>query len=319
MRSLRIYLAGALTLEEGDSLIEEARLPSPGGRTAFAYLTLERRRSVPPEELAAALWPEGRPGAWREALRDLVAELSALLDEMNSVSLSADVPRYRLVLPPDAWVDVEDAARALDEAEGAVRSGHHRDAIAPATVAAIIGRRPFLPGEQGPWVETARDRHRLLRVRALEALGTASLHTGEESAAVQYAVEALGAEPLRETSVRLLMRAHAAAGNRGEALRAYEQCRQRLHAELHTSPSPETERLASEIRGEQDADVLTPREREVAALLAEGLTNREIAETLVISTQTAETHVKHILTKLGFTSRAQVAAWATARGLARPG
>ncbi|WTX00784.1 LuxR C-terminal-related transcriptional regulator (plasmid) [Streptomycetaceae bacterium NBC_01309] len=54
---------------------------------------------------------------------------------------------------------------------------------------------------------------------------------------------------------------------------------------------------------------LTPRERQIAALVAEGKTNREIAEQLVISPRTAETHVEHILTKLGFTSRTQVASW----------
>ncbi|MEV4681608.1 LuxR C-terminal-related transcriptional regulator [Streptomyces kurssanovii] len=54
------------------------------------------------------------------------------------------------------------------------------------------------------------------------------------------------------------------------------------------------------------ADVLTPREREVAALVAQGLSNREVAERLVISKRTADTHVEHILTKLGVTSRAQI-------------
>jgi DNA-binding CsgD family transcriptional regulator len=54
---------------------------------------------------------------------------------------------------------------------------------------------------------------------------------------------------------------------------------------------------------------LTPREWEVATLVAEGLTNREIAERLVITERTASTHMVHILTKLGFHSRAQIAAW----------
>ena len=54
---------------------------------------------------------------------------------------------------------------------------------------------------------------------------------------------------------------------------------------------------------------LTPREREIAVLVAEGLSNRDVASRLVISPRTAETHVEHILTKLGFTSRAQIAAW----------
>jgi DNA-binding NarL/FixJ family response regulator len=54
---------------------------------------------------------------------------------------------------------------------------------------------------------------------------------------------------------------------------------------------------------------LSPRETEVATLVAEGLTNRQIAERLVISERTAQNHVQHILTKLGFTTRSQIAAW----------
>ncbi|TQC41838.1 protein kinase [Rhodococcus sp. WS4] len=53
----------------------------------------------------------------------------------------------------------------------------------------------------------------------------------------------------------------------------------------------------------------TKRERQVADLIAEGLTNKEIATRLVISPRTAQGHVEHLLSKLGFTSRAQIAAW----------
>ncbi|MDQ0382250.1 ATP-binding protein [Amycolatopsis thermophila] len=56
---------------------------------------------------------------------------------------------------------------------------------------------------------------------------------------------------------------------------------------------------------------LTRREREIAHLVAEGLSNKQIATRLVIAQRTAETHVENILTKLGFTSRAQIAAWLT--------
>jgi DNA-binding CsgD family transcriptional regulator len=54
---------------------------------------------------------------------------------------------------------------------------------------------------------------------------------------------------------------------------------------------------------------LSPREAEVARLVAEGLTNRQIAARLIISERTAQNHVQHILTKLGFTTRSQIAAW----------
>ena len=59
------------------------------------------------------------------------------------------------------------------------------------------------------------------------------------------------------------------------------------------------------------AKPLTRREREIAGLVAEGLTNREIARRLFISERTAEGHVEQIRNKLGFTSRSQVASWAT--------
>ena len=57
---------------------------------------------------------------------------------------------------------------------------------------------------------------------------------------------------------------------------------------------------------------LTAREREVAALIAQGLSNRDIAARLVISARTAETHVQHIMVKLGLTARTQIAAWTAA-------
>lgn len=62
-----------------------------------------------------------------------------------------------------------------------------------------------------------------------------------------------------------------------------------------------------------DASGLSPREREVAALVAEGLTDREIAVRLVIGQRTAESHVQHILAKLGFRKRTQIATWVTRR------
>jgi len=60
---------------------------------------------------------------------------------------------------------------------------------------------------------------------------------------------------------------------------------------------------------------LSRREREVAALIAVGLSNRQIADELVISVATAERHVANILAKLGYRSRAQVATWAVDQGL----
>jgi non-specific serine/threonine protein kinase len=63
------------------------------------------------------------------------------------------------------------------------------------------------------------------------------------------------------------------------------------------------------------ADALSLREREVATLVTRGLSNREIAAELVITNKTAEAHVAHILNKLGFSKRVQIATWGMRRGL----
>nr|BAL56711.1 LuxR family transcriptional regulator [uncultured prokaryote] len=67
------------------------------------------------------------------------------------------------------------------------------------------------------------------------------------------------------------------------------------------------------------ARLLSARERQVAALVAGGRTNREIATELAISARTAETHVLNIFNKLGFRRRTEIAAWAVRQGLAEPG
>ena len=64
---------------------------------------------------------------------------------------------------------------------------------------------------------------------------------------------------------------------------------------------------------------LTAREREIAGLIAGGLSNREIANRLVISEGTVEVHVKHILSKLGYKSRSQVAAYIAHQQADAPG
>lgn len=60
------------------------------------------------------------------------------------------------------------------------------------------------------------------------------------------------------------------------------------------------------------AGVLRPRETEVARLVADGLSNKEIGARLFISERTVESHVRGIMNKLGFNSRSQIAGWMTA-------
>jgi DNA-binding NarL/FixJ family response regulator len=142
--------------------------------------------------------------------------------------------------------------------------------------------------------------------------------------------QATGARPM-------LWRTHAALGQLAqaqkhddEAAAEFSQARQ-LVAELAAQMSDETIRhnflqranaLIPPIRSPsprraaaKEFGGLTERERQVASLIAQGMSNREIAEALVVSERTVETHVANIFSKLGFTARTQIAAWAVERGL----
>jgi DNA-binding CsgD family transcriptional regulator len=82
-----------------------------------------------------------------------------------------------------------------------------------------------------------------------------------------------------------------------------------LSAEYPVSPPPLTD------RPDGDSAVLTAREQEVAALVAQGLTNRQIASELSISEHTVATHITNILKRLGLNSRSRLSAWVAERGL----
>ena len=88
-----------------------------------------------------------------------------------------------------------------------------------------------------------------------------------------------------------------------------------LDLDLEKPPARPTESEA--VAGTPNAGtVLSPRETEVASLIAQGLSNREIAGGLVITEKTAANHVEHIMAKLNLRSRAQIAVWAVRHGLA---
>lgn len=82
---------------------------------------------------------------------------------------------------------------------------------------------------------------------------------------------------------------------------------------------PAGDETAHQMPGYLASNPLSDREREVVILVAQGLSNAEIAERLVISPRTAETHVNHVLNKLGFSSRVQIAAWAVQKRLCTAG
>ena len=82
---------------------------------------------------------------------------------------------------------------------------------------------------------------------------------------------------------------------------------------LPTSPQPSPRKVAKQAYGG-----LTEREREVAVMVAQGKSSRAIADELIVSERTIEKHVERIMSRLGFTSRIQIATWVVEKGLLKP-
>jgi YVTN family beta-propeller protein len=247
---VRISLTGKVSIEANGRSLDEQRFPGRQGRLVFAYLLAEHGRPVPRGELAEALWGETPPATWEKAIAVLVSKLRALLEQCGvdgQTALTSAFGCYQLVLPDGVWIDVAAASENLEGARAALGAGDPADATERARAAAQLARRTFLPGEHGLWVEEKRRALHELLVRSIECLAEACLEAGEAGEAVVQAEEVTTLEPFRESGYRLLMRAHSAAGNNGEALRVYERCRVLLADELGAYPSPETEQIYLEI------------------------------------------------------------------------
>ena len=244
--TLRIFLAGRVAVEADGDVLDEGKLAGRQGRLVFAYLVAERGRPVPRDELAEALWGSAPPATWDKALTVIASKLRAGLSEVGvdgGTALTSAFGGYRLDLPEGSWVDVTVAEDAADAAEQALRADQLEAAKAGAASAVELLRQPFLPGETGTWVEAKRRELADVQGRALNVLAEACLRLGDAPEAVKWAEQALALEPFRETGYRRLMEAHAAAGNRAEALQVYERCRRLLAEELGAYPSPETETI----------------------------------------------------------------------------
>ena len=247
----RIYLAGSVAIEHGEHLIRERQFPGRQGRIAFVFLAVNRHRSIHRDELLGAIWPDEAPAQTDSGLDAILSKLRGTLKSAGlaraDAGVSVNSKTIALQLPRDAWIDLEAAANALDEAEGAFRRGDAVTAWSMANVAVVISKRPFLADVEAPWIESQRAGLRALQMRALQCLVNVSANNAEPLLAVQHALEMIELEPFRETAYQLLMKMHAAAGDRAEALRVFARCRELLREELGVSPSPQTEAVYLEI------------------------------------------------------------------------
>ena len=238
----RVYLCGRVTVEHEGRAFTDAALGGRQGRLLFVFLGTRRTALVSKAQVIDAIWGAHTPPSAETAINALVSKVRAALrrlDVPRPHGIATDGGEYQFVVP-SVWIDVEAARTAIDRAEGALRGDAWSDAWSAANVAAAISSRPFLPNDEHPWVQQQRAQLQRVWRRALLVLSAVSIRNGEHELGIQHAADVLSAEPFDETACQALMRAHATAGNRAEALRVYANCRKLFRDELGAEPSEKT-------------------------------------------------------------------------------
>lgn len=215
----RVCVLGRLSLAPEDPLAASAR-------RAIAYLAVKgpvAQRSL----MGVDLWPAVEDTRARANLRRAIWQTPG-----GWVSASSWEVRL------EAEVDLAEAHRVADRAlEGAPLDASEIDLLT----------RDLLPGWYDEWLLDAQDAHHLVRVQALEsACGTAT-RLRQYGLATRAGLAAVAAEPLRQSAVCALIKAHLEEGNTYEALRRYEHHRSLVRHELGVEPAAEMTELIGDV------------------------------------------------------------------------
>jgi DNA-binding SARP family transcriptional activator len=210
-------------------------------RALLAAVALAAPRPALRGRLAELLWSRRPEEQARASLRQ---EIHRLLEALSPAKAEVlQVTRDHLTLRSGAvWVDVEEVMRA--------------STVQPASLSLLDG--DLLEDLDGvdpsfdAWLTTERER---LRDRARNIAEALLREQVEPETAIPAAQRLLQIDRAHEGAWRALMRAHAARGERGMAIQAYDRCRAVLGDLLDAAPSAETQKLLSEIRGPASARV----------------------------------------------------------------
>jgi TolB-like protein len=231
---LRIRLLGGFELGTGCGR-SGAPLPGRKVRALMACLALSPGKPWQRERLMALLWSDRGEEQARASLRQALAELRRALGEPSPLRTEHDA------------IGLDPAMIAVDaiEFERLAKAGKFDEAAA-------LYRGPLLD-DHGvrddafeEWLRGERGRLHDLAVDLLDRL--AASQAGD--VAIKTAQRLLQFDPAREETHQLLMRLYAAAGQRTQALRQYQHCRETLQRELQAQPDIETERLYRQIQDE---------------------------------------------------------------------
>jgi DNA-binding SARP family transcriptional activator len=247
--SVSVRLLGAVEVRLNGRTVEhwQGRV----GRTALAYVLLQRRR-VPPDELAGALWPDVPAETARNRLHVALHRLRADLVAVDPRPVLVHEQGYAVHPEVEVHLDTDRFERLANAADEALRRHEPVAALTACLGAVDCYGGDLLAGERDDeWALLAREHY---RVRLLDVLGKAA-HLASDldrpALAVDLGQRLLALDFCREDLHRLLMRAYARLGQPQLALRQYQTCVRQLRLEFGLDAAPETVELFDQIRCQQ--------------------------------------------------------------------
>jgi DNA-binding SARP family transcriptional activator len=220
---------------------------------ALALLTelaLRLEGGVAREALLETLWPGQDPSQSIVSLNSLVYSLQRHL-KAEALEMDAPVLRYvtgRYVLNTDAGVSTDITRFDADVKRGTRLAAEGAAAAVPVLQRAVDLYRGDLNAGPSVYAVIERERLRVSYLRILAWLATNAYHSGDDVAALDYALKLLAAEPCREDAHRLVMRVHMRHGERAQAMRQFQICTEVLRSEFDVAPEDMTRELFDQIR-----------------------------------------------------------------------
>lgn len=266
--SLQLYLLGPPEVRLGEKLLT---FPTRKTLALLIYLAMEGGQQ-PREHLAVLLWPEANQERSYASLRNTLGHLKTALSSAQAFFLS--ITHHTLALNSDADIDLDlntvEQAYALARADRSNRVQPKNSASLPLLHSAVTCHRgDFLTGFSlgdapgfDDWANIQREVWRRRLNLILDRLSEIQFARGEFAATAEAASLWIALDALNEVAYRRKMRAHFAAGERGQALETYDACRTILAAELSVEPEPDTEALAMRIRTQHPARRAVPQQRQ---------------------------------------------------------
>lgn len=236
MRRLSIKLLGGYAVLDDRNV--EVAPPARKAQALLAYLALSAGQWHGRDRLAGLLWSERQEALSRNSLRQALASIRNIGESLGIDLIETDGDRVKL---PDGVAKTDAVAfQQLCAEDPIAATGIYAGDLLDGFTAPDASFQDWLAGERAALREIACE--------TFECAFAQAEVNGDWRKALELAKRLVGLDPYRESGHRRLMKLHAAAGDRAEAIRQYQACERLLRDELDIAPAEETTSLLEKIR-----------------------------------------------------------------------